>query len=70
MTSRANRERRKSPEKKKKKWTNKAIRTMAAAAHNPDFAARHGIDQSAAKKITEHKAESGELSRAMKARKK
>ena len=62
MTSRSNREAR----PKKKKYSNKQIRLMAAAANDPEVAKRKGIKQSVAKKFTKHKAESGELSKAMK----
>lgn len=60
MTSRSNKEAR------KKKYSGKQIRLMAAAAHDPEIAERRGIDQAAAKKFTRHKAKSGELSKAMK----
>lgn len=49
--------------------TPKQARTMAAAAHNPDFAKRVGIPQSVAKEFNQADKGSGVLKRAAKGRK-
>lgn len=64
MVSRANKEHR--SRKKKRKWSNAQVRLMAASAHDPEIAARRGIKMSVAQEITEEKAKSGQLSKAMK----
>ena len=50
--------------------SNKMARTMAAAAHDEEFAEKMGIKQSVAREFNEADAESGRLSRAMKGRRK
>lgn len=46
--------------------TNKQARTMAAAAHNPEFARKMDIPQSVAQDFNKADTKSGRLSKAMK----
>jgi len=41
-------------------WTDSQVRLFAAAAHNPRIAAKHGMTQSAARKMQVHPGEIGE----------
>lgn len=46
-------------------WTDKQVRLFAAAAHNPDIAARHGMQMNKARTM-EMEAPPGQRSQAMK----
>ncbi len=49
--------------------SNKQARTMAGAAHNPEFAAKMGIPQNVAREFNKADQATGRLSKAMKEKK-